>query len=84
MNTLLDLVNRWAEKFTYRVLKIIGTSKPALDKYLAAIKEKREDIIEADKEISGKVPFIKWVFWFALVLTGAYLYNTFFVKRKRY
>jgi|GEM_PF-7078039 len=81
MNKLLDLINRWAEKFTYRVLKMSGTSDTALENYLSAVKDRNEDVINADNELKNKTPWIRMIFIFLLVGLGAFLYDRFIERR---
>jgi len=76
MNNLLDLINKWANKLTYRILSISGASEQAKKNYLQAVEQKREDIIQADAELSGKVPVLRIIVYAGLFLVG------FFVAKK--
>lgn len=69
MNTLLDLIERWSGKFTYRILGLIGASQEARDKFLKAMEEKRQDVIEADRELSKHMFRANWII-IALVFVG--------------
>jgi hypothetical protein len=59
MNNILDLVNSWAQRLTYRVLQMSGASDVALSNYKTAIESKNSDIIQFDDELKNKVPWIQ-------------------------
>lgn len=70
MNKLLDLVNSWSYKLTYRILKMSGASDEALENYKKAIEEQKEDILEADKEFSKKLLTANVIKWALIVVAG--------------
>lgn len=75
MNNLLDLVNTWANKLTYRIMKNSGASQEALDKFLQASKDKTEDVIKADKELSNRVQSARITTYILMVLGGFIAYK---------
>jgi len=68
MNKLFDLVKRWAEKLTYRILVMSGASETAKENYVEAVTAQNDSIIERDKELRGKVPLIRIALWGGLGL----------------
>jgi len=82
MNTLLDLIERWSGKFTYRILGLIGASQEARDRFLKGMQEKRQDVIEADRELSKHMFRANWIIY-ALVFAGGIVVYRYFENRRR-
>lgn len=76
MNKLFDLIERYWQKFAFRALQMSGASQQALDNYLSAVRDKQEERIQTDKELSGKLPWLKLLFYGGLFALGLYAYNT--------
>ena len=86
MNNLLDLVQAWANKLTYRILSISGASDQAKQNYLNAVSTQNQQIIDADSELSGKIPVIKILIWggAGILIVLALKYLSILLKNKRY
>jgi len=82
MNRLIDYLNHYAERFTYRVMKIIGVPDESLEKYLKAVEERDEKQIDADDRLRTKAPIIKILFYFALMIFGAFLIDRVLNRRR--
>jgi hypothetical protein len=83
---LWDGVMSLSNKFAYRVLEATGASETAKSNFLLAVKEKTDDRIAADKELSEKVPLFRTIFWVALIALAVFvvLYLVpYFFKKKR-
>jgi hypothetical protein len=83
MNTFWDLVNSWSEKFTLRILRFSGVSEAGIKKATEAFKSKDAQVIESDKELRNKVPWLKYTFYAGLVLLGVVLYKRIADPRRR-
>jgi len=79
MNNLFDIVGAWASKLTYRIMKFSGASEEAREKFLKATTEKNEDIINADRELSGQVQTAKFITVFVIIV-GVLLVNRFLIN----
>lgn len=75
MNKLIDYVNNWAGKLTYRLLVVSGASQTALDNYVKGMGERDEKIMEADKELSGKLPIAKFLSYAVIFFAGIFIYD---------
>lgn len=91
MNNLLDIIETWSEKFTLRVLRLFGASPETLTKLAKAFKDKNESFIDAERQLKYKVPLIRVIFWFGLIVLGAFIWSRFLhrpweriVGRQRY
>lgn len=82
MNNLLDLVSEWANKLTYRVLKMSGASETALNNYISGVKSNNQDIISADSELAAKLPRAKLISFILLILGGLFLLKIVWEKLK--
>ena len=82
MNNLLDLVEKWAGKFTYRILGLIGASRQARDNFLKGWTEKRQDVIEADRELSKHIFRANWIIYALVFISGIVVYR-YFVNQRR-
>ena len=83
MNNLLDLINTWSEKFTLRVLRLFGTSPETLTELAKAFGEKDESFVDAERQLKYKVPILRIIFWFGLIVLGAFIWDRF-LSRRRY
>jgi hypothetical protein len=75
MNILFDWVNRWAGKFTYRILAILGASKESRDKFINAWNERKQEVIDADRELSRKVIKANWIIYGLIFCAGILTYR---------
>lgn len=83
MNNLLDIIDTWSEKFTLRILRLFGASPETLLKLAEALKKKDESFIDADHQLKYKVPILRMIFWFGLIILGAFVWDRF-LRRRRY
>lgn len=91
MNTLLKLINGWAEKLTINVLKLTGTSTDGINNVTAALTARDNATTDdqktlAENTISSIVPkwfkTVKYVFIAVLVLGSGFLLYKLIKKHK--
>jgi hypothetical protein len=72
MNYTIDLLNSWAQKLTYRIMKISGVSDAELQKYVKAVVDQKQQQITSDASLSSKVNFAEYI-KIGLLLIGLFL-----------
>lgn len=82
MNNLLDIINAWSEKFTLRVLRLLGASPETIQKVADALKKRDETFINTESQLKYKVPMIRAIFWFGLIFLGFFIWDRFLRPRR--
>ena len=83
METLLNLVNGWAEKFTIQLMTIFNLDPNSIQKVTDAFVKRDDTLIQQDTQLSNKVTLFKMIFWGGLVLLGFLLAKLIYNKYQR-
>lgn len=75
MNNLFDLVQNWAARLSYRIMRISGASDAALKRYLELVNNMKEADAAADKEISGHRNIAQIIIAVAIIAGGWFVYR---------
>lgn len=79
MNNLLDLVNKWANRLTIRILMIGGVSQETINRVVEGMNERQTIVSQSDKKLRSKFTWVKWVI--ITVIIGAVTYITLNIKK---
>lgn len=84
MNNLIDIVNKWANRLTVRILVLAGVSQASINRVVAAMNERQNIVNQSDKKIRGAFVWLKWLIVTILVAASVYIALNFRTLIKRF
>lgn len=73
MNNLIDMVNKWANRLTVRILVLSGVSQESINRVIEAMNNRQSIVSQSDKKIRGRFQWVKWFIVTLVVAAGVYI-----------
>ena len=73
MNNLINILNKWANRLTVRILMLGGVSEETINRVATGLNERQTIVTEADKKLRGKFQWLKWFIITVIVAAVAYI-----------
>lgn len=77
MNNLMDIVNKWANRLTVRILVMTGVSQESINRVIEAMNNRESIVSQSDKKIRGRFQWVKWLIITVVVAAGVYIVLNF-------
>lgn len=77
MNNLIDIVNKWANRLTVRILVMAGVSQESINRVIEAMNNRESIVSQSDKKIRGRFQWVKWLIITVVVAAGVYIVLNF-------
>lgn len=73
----MDIVNKWANRLTVRILVMTGVSQESINRVIEAMNNRESIVSQSDKKIRGRFQWVKWLIITVVVAAGVYIVLNF-------
>jgi len=73
MNNLIDILNKWANRLTVRILMLGGVSQDTINRVVEGMNNRETIVSQADKKLRGRFQWVKYFIITVLVAAGVYI-----------